>query len=114
MWLIGAVVIHDGVLSPLVLAVGWVLATRSCRRGRAATCRRGLIVGALVTVIAVPMIYREDTQPKSKAILQQNYGGNLTLLLAIIAAITLVLYAVKVVRDTKARPPDSTELPAET
>ena len=56
-------------------------------------------MGALVTVIAIPMIYRRGHQPQVKAILQQNFGGNLTVLLGIIAAVSLLLYALQVARD---------------
>ena len=58
-----------------------------------------LVTGGLVTIIAIPMIHRRDSQPKSKAILQQNYGGHLTLLLSIIAVFSLLAYAQRVVRD---------------
>ena len=47
-------------------------------------------MAAMVTVIAIPMIYRRDSQPVSKAILNQNFGANLTLLLGIIAGATLL------------------------
>ena len=96
-WLIGALIIHDGVVSPLVVGVGWVLARFVPPRARR-YLQAALIAAAIVTVIAIPMIYREGSQPKSKAILQQNYGGNLTLLLGIIAAVTLLAYAVHVAR----------------
>jgi hypothetical protein len=51
-----------------------------------------------VTVIALPMIYRRNSQPRQKAILLREYGGNLAILLGIIAAVTLVLYALRVAR----------------
>jgi hypothetical protein len=99
-WLIGALVIHDGILSPAVAGIGWAISRVVPPRARRYV-QAGLIMGALVTVIAIPMIYREGSQPKSKAILQQNFGGNLTLLLGIIAAVTLLAYAVKVARDAR-------------
>jgi hypothetical protein len=98
-WLIGAVVIHDGLLSPAVLAVGWFLARRV--RPRARRYLQGfLVVGGLLTVVAIPLMLRRDSQPVSKAMLQQNYGGNLSILLALAAALSLLLYAVRVARRT--------------
>lgn len=97
-WLIGALVIHDGLVSPLVVAASWVLARVVPPRARRYV-QAALIMGALVTVIAIPMIYRRGHQPKVKAILQQNFGGNLTVLLAIIGAVSLLLYALQVARD---------------
>jgi hypothetical protein len=96
-WLVAALVIHDGIASPLVIAVGALLA-RVPPRGRR-YLQAGMIAGAMITVIAVPMIARQDSQPASKSILNQSFGGNLTLLLGLVAAGTLVAYAVRVARD---------------
>lgn len=101
-WLIGALVIHDGVLSPAVVAVGWAISRVTPPRGRR-YLQAGLIMAALVTVIAIPMIYRRNSQPKSKAILQQNFGANLIVLLALIAAGTLIAYAVAIARGPRPR-----------
>ena len=97
-WLVGAVVIHDGILSPLVV---------SHRLGpvpRRAAAGPSLPPGCVdrrraVTVIALPMIYRRKSRPANKAILQQNFAGNLTVMLGIIAVLSLVAYAVRVARD---------------
>jgi nitrate reductase gamma subunit len=103
-------VLHDGILAPVVLGVGATLG-RLPRRARAFV-QGGLLAGALITVIAVPMIYRRNSQPKVKAILQQNFGLNLVTLLAIVLAGTALLYVVRVLRDrqavsaTKTRPSD--------
>ncbi len=55
-------------------------------------------------MIAVPLIGRRDTQPPVKAILLRNYTGNLFLLLGLTAAVALLLYAARVLRDSS-RPP---------
>jgi hypothetical protein len=96
-WLIAAVVIHDGILSPAVVAVGWVLSRVVPSRGRR-YLQGFLVVGGLMTVIALPLMLRRDSQPVSKAMLQQNYGGNLTLLLAVTGGLSLLLYAIRVAR----------------
>jgi hypothetical protein len=109
-WLIGALVIHDGLLSPVVVGIGVALRRIPPRARR--FVQFGLIAGALVTVIALPMIRQEGKQPKIKAILQQNVTANLGLLLGIIAALSLVGYAIAVAREgqrvsvTKSRPSD--------
>ena len=97
-WMVGAVAIHDGVLSPLVLAVGAALRRWVPDRGRR-FLQLGLITGAMITVIALPMIYLEGSQPAEKAILLQHYGLNLTVLLGLVAIVTLVLYTVRVAHD---------------
>ncbi len=97
-WLIGAVIIHDGIVSPVVVTVGWILHRFVPARGRG-YLQAALIMGGLVTIIAIPMIHLRDSQPAVKAILRQNFAGNLTLLLGIIGAGTLVAYAIRVARD---------------
>lgn len=97
-WMVAAVVIHDGVVSPLVLAVGAALRRWVPDRGRR-YLQAGLITGAMITVVALPMIYLEGSQPPVKAILLQHYGLNLTLLLTLVGVVVLALYAVRVARD---------------
>ena len=58
-----------------------------------------LVVGALITVIAIPLIGRQGTQPASKAILLRDYTANLSLLLGMTAAVALLLYALRVLRN---------------
>ena len=101
LWLAGAILIHDGILSPLVLAIGWGIGRLVPPRARL-FLQGALVAAGLVTVVAIPMIYRQGSQPASKALLQQNFGGNLTLLVGIIAGATLLAYAVRVARDQAA------------
>lgn len=100
-WLAAAVIIHDALWSPGLLGVGALLA-RVPARGRR-YLQGGLVVGAALTVLAVPMIYLHGRQPPSKSILLQDVGANLALLLGIIAVVTLSCYLVRVVRDRAAR-----------
>ena len=102
-WLIAAVLIHHGVLSPVVIAVGSLLRRVIPDRGRR-YLQAALITAVPVTVIAIPMIYREGSQPPSKALLLQNFTANLGLLLGLIAALCLVAYAVRVARDRSPAP----------
>ena len=97
-WLIAAVLIHHGVLSPIVVAVSSLLRRLIPDRGRS-YLQAGLLAAVPVTVIAIPMIYRQGSQPPSKALLLQNFTANLGLLLGAIAAVCLVGYAIRVARD---------------
>jgi hypothetical protein len=98
LWLIGALIIHDGLLSPAVVGVGVAL-RRYIPDRRRRYLQFALIMGAMVTVIAVPMIYRAQTHPPAKALLLQDFGINLTVLLAAIGGGTLIAYAIRVARD---------------
>jgi hypothetical protein len=99
-WLIAALVIHDGLLSPAVVTIGWTLGRLVPPRARR-YLQAALIVSALVMLVALPMMYRANRQPPSKAILRQDFGANLALLLAVIAVGTLIAYAVQVARDAR-------------
>lgn len=96
-WLVAALIIHDGIVSPLVLMIGVALRRFVPDRGRR-YLQAGLIVAAVVTVIALPLMYRRDSQPPSKALLLQNYPLNWALLLGLIGAGVLILYAIRVAR----------------
>jgi hypothetical protein len=106
LWLIGALIIHDVLLAPAVIGVGAALRRYVPDRGRR-YLQFALIMAAIVTVIAVPMIYRAHTQPPAKALLLQDFGINLTVLLAAIGCGTLIAYAIRVARDRSlpVRPP---------
>jgi hypothetical protein len=97
-WLAAALIIHDAVLEPSVVGVGWLLRRHLSDRSRRYV-QLALIMIAFVAVIATPMIFLRNTQPAEKALLLRNYGANLILIIAIIAVLSLILYAVRVARD---------------
>jgi hypothetical protein len=102
-WLVTAVVLHDLVIAPATVGVGVVL-TRVPPRARRYV-QGVLIVGALITVIAIPLIRRRNTQPAIKAILLRDYAGNLALLLGLTVAVGVALYLARVLRDRAAEQP---------
>ncbi len=104
LWLIGAWLIHEGLLSPAVIGITAVLRRYLPDRGRR-YLQFFLIMAAMVTVIALPMIFRAGREPPSKALLLQNYGSNLTVLLAVLGGATLVAYAIRVARARSAHGP---------
>ncbi len=97
LWLGGALVLQDAVLSPGIVGVGGLL-----RRipSRARTYVQGaLVAGGMVTVTAIPLIYRADSQPDAKALLEQDYRANLGLLLALVSAAALLAYLRRVAHE---------------
>jgi hypothetical protein len=111
-WLIGAIILHDFVLTPVVLGVGLLLTRTVAPRARR-YLQGALVAGALVAAITIPLISRRGTATASKALLRQNYAAHLALILGLIAAVTAAAYAVRVARDrrgqrgsdAKVRPP---------
>jgi hypothetical protein len=71
-WLIGGVLLHDGVLAPLTIVVCFVVAT--AMRGRVpAPVVVGAIVLGTVTVAAVPVLGRFGERPDNPTLLDRNY-----------------------------------------
>jgi hypothetical protein len=99
-WLLAALIIHDAVLEPSVVGVGWLLRRHVPDRGRRYV-QIALIMIVLVAVIAIPMIFLRGSQPAEKALLLRNYGTNLIMMIGFIAVISLILYAVRVARDRR-------------
>ena len=102
-WLVGALVISDLLVSPLVVAVGVTLRRWLPDRGRRYV-QAFLIMAAMITLVAVPMIYLQGSAPPEKALLNQDFGANLAILLALAALISLLGYAADRVRSRSAHP----------
>lgn len=102
-WLVAALVISDLLVSPLVVAVGVAL-----RRWLPDRVRRHvqalLIMAAMITVVAAWMIYRQGSAPPEKALLNQDFGTNLAILLGLAALISLLGYAADRARSRTAHP----------
>ena len=96
-WLVAAVVIHDGVVSPAVLGAGWLLGR--VPPGPRRFAQAGLVVGGMLVVVAAPLIHRQGTQTPSKALLLRDYTGNLVLLLVLVALVSVGAYVWSLVRD---------------
>ena len=62
-WLVGALLIQHGIVSPLVVAVGVALRRLVPDRGRR-FLQIGLIVAAMVTVVAIQNILPQTKSPK--------------------------------------------------
>lgn len=89
-WFIGALVIHDGIIAPLVLVVSLI-----GRRLRLPAVVLAIVQGALVLVgivalLVVPEIIKQRIRVASSSILPQDYLTNLVVYLVVIAALTAV------------------------
>jgi len=107
LWLVAALVLHDGILSWLVVGVGWLLARLVPGRARA-YLQGGLVTAGLVAVVAAPMIYRRGRSQPGQALLERDYLANLALIVAGIAVVTGAAYLLRVRQDARAaklRPP---------
>jgi hypothetical protein len=71
-WLVGGVVLHDGVLAPLTIAA-CVVAGMLWRRPVPAAVTSGVVVLATVTVVAVPVLGRFGARADNPTLLDRNY-----------------------------------------
>ena len=72
LWLAGGVVLHDGVLALVVLAVGTV-AVRMLPRSARAPAVVGFVVLGSVTLLAVPVLGRFGARPDNPTLLDRDY-----------------------------------------
>ncbi|HEX8303709.1 MAG TPA: hypothetical protein VF612_02445 [Jatrophihabitans sp.] len=100
-WLLGALVLHDGVFAWLVVGGGWLLGRFVPGRARA-YLQGALITAGLVAVVAAPLIYRQGKSQPGQALLERDYLANLLVIFACIAVVTGAAYLVRVRRDRAA------------
>lgn len=100
-WLVGYVLLHDGVIVPVTMLVGVALTKFVPPRARR-YLQGALVAAALVTLVSIPIIYKRGSQPAAKSLENQDYGLHLAWLLVLIGSVTLVAYLVRVVRDGRA------------
>lgn len=93
LWLAGAIVLHDGVVAPLVLGVGLLLAAVPARR----TVRGALVVAGALTLVALPVLLRPGA-PNNPTVLPLDYLRNWLLALAGVAVVTAVVLVLRWVR----------------
>jgi hypothetical protein len=113
-WLLGVLVVHDGLLAPLAAAMGWAV-TRALARGRASAALPvvggGLFVAAVLTAVALPAI-RAPGLSDNATVLPRDYTRGLAILLALDAVATGGLALLAVVRARRVQPtPPPTPLP---
>jgi hypothetical protein len=100
-WLIGSLLVHDVIIAPAVIGIGWLLGRYLAPRPRKYV-QAALITGGLVSAIGVLLIWRQGkTSAQSLALLQQNYTVNLLILLAIVAAGYALAYLIEVSRSNR-------------
>ncbi|WP_018155128.1 hypothetical protein [Demetria terragena] len=92
-WLLAGVILHDGVLVPLVLGIAAVLTLLHVQLPRPIVV--GLIVIGSVTLAVVPMLGRFGARPDNATLLDRNYLAGWV----IFASVTLGLSALATLRQ---------------
>jgi len=98
-WLGGAVVLHDGVIAPVVLLAGLVL-VRGHGRG---PVRGGLLVAGALTLVALPVLLRPG-KPANSSVLPLDYSRNWLIALVVVATVTAIWPVVRKLGRRRRRP----------
>jgi hypothetical protein len=107
-WLIAAVIIHDGIIAPIVVGIS-VSMRRVGRRippAVIAIIQGAVVLGSVFTLIVVPEIIRKAKIPNNPTVLPFDYAGRLAILWAailIVTALVVVVY-LRVTRRQNTRP----------
>ncbi|SKB02630.1 hypothetical protein SAMN06295879_3566 [Agreia bicolorata] len=89
-WIGAAIIVHDGILSPLLLLLD-VWMRRAGRRipfGVLAIIQGGVVVGAIMSMLVLPEIYKKSLGTKNPTVLPLDYGLNLALFWVAVAVLT--------------------------
>ncbi|EGD45371.1 hypothetical protein NBCG_00273 [Nocardioidaceae bacterium Broad-1] len=91
-WLAAAVVIHDGILAPAVLALGWLggrLLPRAVARGAVTV----LVLLGPTVLVAIPVLGRFGAKPDNPTLLDRDYTQGLLAfaLLCVCAGVAVAL-----------------------
>ena len=81
-WLAAAVVIHDGILAPAVLALGWLggrLLPRAVARGAVTV----LVLLGPTVLVAIPVLGRFGAKPDNPTLLDRDYAQGLLVFAAL-------------------------------
>ena len=81
-WLAAAVVIHDGILAPVVLGLGWVggrLLPRAAARGAVTV----LVLLGPAALVAIPVLGRFGAKPDNPTLLDRDYTQGLLVFAAL-------------------------------
>jgi hypothetical protein len=110
LWLGVPVLLHDGVLVPLVLALGW-LARRLLPQPAWGPAACGLVATGTLTALGGVVLVKPGADPTLPSLLDRNYWAGYALALAIVWTLTTLLAAARV-RSARAHlPPSGFDLP---
>jgi hypothetical protein len=109
-WLIAALIVHDGIIAPAVFVISLVARRLSARVPAVviAIVEGALVIVGIVTLLFLPEVLKKAIGTNSSSILPQNYGVNLVvfyLVIAVLTAAAIAFYVRLFARRQKLRPP---------
>ena len=103
-WFAGAIILHDGILAPIVFGVSLLLrrAGKRIPLGALLIVQGAVVVGAMTALLVVPQQLKQAMGTANPTILPLNYGVNLVVFGAVLVAVT-VLAVVVYLRRVRSR-----------
>jgi len=97
-WFIGSALLHDLVIAPVWIGLGW-LSARLLPRAARPSVMVGVAVSGVVTLVALPFVLGRGADPNNPSFLPRDYGSTLLLLVLAIWAVTAVSAVLAVRRN---------------
>ena len=97
-WMVTGAVVHDVVVAPLAVAVGW-LVVRAVPRAAKAPVQAGLILTAVVVAVSWPALRGYGRVASNPTYLPRDYGTGLLVTLGLVWAACGAWAAVRLVRS---------------
>jgi hypothetical protein len=86
-WFVGAAILHDAVLAPAVIVVGWLLGRGAPRRARVPVTA-GLVVAGVILLYSIPALFTDGAQVADPSTLPNDEPRNVLLVLAAVGFVT--------------------------
>lgn len=96
-WVIGTLVVHDGLWLPVAVAIGWVT-SRFVPAAARVPVRVGLAMSAAITVATLPVTRRYGAIPDNPSVDPGNAGRALVVVLAMVWTVVAVTVALRLQR----------------
>lgn len=95
-WLLGAVVLHDAVLSPFVVGAGLLLRRtgRSIRAWVLVVVQSAVVLGSVLALVVLPEIAAKAHGQKNPTILPFDYGVRLAIVEGVLLVVVIVVLVV--------------------
>jgi hypothetical protein len=108
LWLAGGILVHDGIIAPVVVGLALLLRRLGRRLPWAAVgvIQVALVVGGIMTLIVAPEIVAQAKGPVNPTILVGPYGPRLVGLWVVLAIATAGIVALQVARSRRRPVPE--------
>lgn len=105
-WLLGAVILHDAILSPFVVIAGVLLrrAGRSFRAGALVVAQIAIVVGAVLLSTVLPEIAAKHHGQRNPTVVPFDYALRLGIVETVLVVVVVVALAVGARRRRPRRP----------